>query len=380
MTDVVETACSLIRIPSVNPGYDPASPGEANVASWLLSWAKRHGFAAQAEEVLPNRNNVIISLASTSPGPRLLLNGHTDTVAVDGMTVPPFEARIEHDALWGRGAADMKGPLACMLEAMRVLKDHPERWRGEIVLACVIDEEQGFAGIRAFLESDNAFDFAIVGEPTRFEVVRGCKGCLRFYIRAHGEAAHSSTPEKGRSAITAMARGVLAMEWFFSGHLTKYTHPDLGHSTGSVGLIAGGSGINIVPEFCETQADIRLVPGQSWESTYSSLQATVRSADEDARWEFDPHPLADPPFCLESDLPFVRDVCQATGRTSSRTVSFSCDASKIAAAGIPCVIFGPGDIAKAHTADESIPVRDLHLGVAAYVRIAETLLSPSRNP
>lgn len=374
MDDVVETAGSLIRIPSVNPGYDPSSQGEAEAAAWLLAWAERHDFTVRTAEVLPNRNNVIISLANNTPGPRLLLNGHTDTVAVEEMRVPPFEARVERGRLWGRGAADMKGPLACMLEALRFLKDHPERWSGEIVLACVVDEEFEFAGIRAFLESDRDFDYAIVGEPTRLDVIRGCKGCLRFFVRAHGKSAHSSTPEQGINAISSMARGVLAMEEFFAERLPEHTHPDLGCSTGSVGIIAGGSGVNIVPDLCETRVDIRLVNGCSWESIYTGLQAAVRDAGGGGSWEFDPQPLVDPPFCLPEDHPLVRGVCAATERNSARTVSFSCDASKIAAAGIPCVIFGPGDIAEAHTAEESISIEDLHLGVAAYVRIAETLL------
>ncbi len=371
---VVETAQSLVRIPSVNPGYDPGSSGEAAVVDWLLDWSKQHNFDVREEEVFPNRRNVILRLRNGSDRPHLLLNGHTDTVAVSNMTIQPFGGEVRDGRLWGRGSADMKGPLACMLHTLLVLRDHATRWKGCVTLACVVDEELGFAGIKTFLESEEVFDFAVVGEPTRLEVVRGCKGCLRFSFRAHGKAAHSSTPEKGKSAISAMAGAITALDHFFAKRLAKIRHPDLGPSTGSVGLIHGGSGINIVPDFCEASVDVRLVPGQSWEETYNEIQQAVEATNSAVRWEFDSQPMADPPFCLERDHPTVVRTCAGLGREESQVVNFSCDASKIAATGLPCMVVGPGDIAHAHTATESIAIEDLLQGVEAYTKIAESLL------
>ncbi|HRJ71155.1 MAG TPA: M20 family metallopeptidase [Terrimicrobiaceae bacterium] len=373
---VVETTQALVRIPSVNPGYDPSSHGEAGVTAWLLAWGADHGVESFTQEVFPGRSNVVFRVCNGADGPHLLLNGHTDTVAVDAMTIPPFGGEIRDGRLWGRGASDMKGPLACMLHALLELRENPSLWRGTVTLACVVDEELGFAGIRHFLRTAAGIDSAIVGEPTCFAVVRGCKGCLRFFVRAHGRSAHSSTPEKGVSAISAMARAIAALEAHFAGPLAANHHPSLGRSTGSIGIIRGGSGVNIVPDFCEIQVDIRLVPGQSWERTYDGVRGAVENSSADVRWEFDPSPLADPSFCLAEDHPAVRRVCAAAGRPASQVVNFSCDASKIAAAGIPCVVFGPGDIAHAHTADESIAIEDLARGVAGYVRIAQALLPP----
>jgi len=377
--NIIETAQNLVRIPSVNPGYDPTSSGEFDVAKWLLSWAEEHGFEVETQEVFLGRVNVIIRFRNGSDHPHLLLNGHMDTVAVDGMTIPPFGGEVRDGRLYGRGSTDMKGALACMLHALVALRSDPSRWRGTVTVACVVDEELGFAGIRHFLKVENAFDFAVVGEPTRFEVVRGCKGCLRFFIRGHGKSAHSSTPEKGVSAISAMAQAVTAMDRYFSESLAAIRHDSLGVSTGSVGTIRGGSGVNIVPEFCETSVDIRLVPGQSWEETYGKIKEIISGQSVGVRWEFDTSPLADPPFCLDEEHPMLLAVCAAAGRPSSEVVSYSCDASKIATAGIPCVIFGPGDIAQAHTADESIATEDLHKGVAHYVRIAEALLPAEKG-
>ena len=374
--DVVETTQKLVRIPSVNPGYDPASPAERDVARWLEDWAKAHDFSVEIQEVFAHRPNVIIRFRNEADHPHLLLNGHTDTVAITEMTIPPFAADAREERIWGRGAADMKGPVACMLHALLALREKPAQWRGTITLALVVDEEMGFQGIRDLLKGGEAYDCAIVGEPTRFEVIRGCKGCLRFWVRAHGRAAHSSTPEKGRSAISAMVLAVAALDAFFRERLTKVAHPAFGCSTGSVGLIRGGNGINIVPDFCEISVDIRLVPGQSGEETYREIQRAVTGVADTVRWEFDPQPLIDHPFCLDEENVFVQQVCRAADRTHAGVVHFSCDASKIAKAGIPCLIFGPGDIAQAHTANESIAISDLHRGVEAYVRIAQELLKP----
>lgn len=372
---VIETTQSLVRLASVNPGYDPASRGEVDVADWLLSWAVRHGLEASTQEVFPGRQNVVLRLRN-GVGPHLLLNGHTDTVAIDTMEILPFAAELRAGRVWGRGSADMKGPLACMLHALLELGEARQSWRGTITLACVVDEELGFAGIRHFLAEESGFDFAVVGEPTRFEVVRGCKGCLRFFLRAHGKAAHSSTPERGISAISAMGRAIVRMDSYFLNCLSTVRHADLGPSTGSIGLIRGGSGINIVPEFCEIKVDVRLVPGQSWTDTYTAIQQAVEKDGVGVHWEFDPHPLADMPFCLDKADSVVQSVCAAVGRDHSEVVNFSCDASKIANVGIPCLVFGPGDIAEAHTARESISVEDLDRGVIAYTQIVRGLLPP----
>lgn len=376
MMDVIETTRQLVRIPSVNPDYDPNSRGESGMVDWLRSWAVEHGFEWQVQDVLPGRQNILIHIQNGGEHPHLMLNGHTDTVAVDEMTIPPFEAKLENGRVWGRGTADMKGPVACMLHALLQLREQPDQWKGKITLSLVMDEECHFQGVLALLDHSREYDYAIVGEPTRSEVIRGCKGCLRFWVRAHGLAAHSSTPHKGRNAIRAMARAVVMLEDYFTEVLGNQLHPDFGSSTGSVGLIRGGSGVNIVPDFCEVSVDIRLIPGQDAEGLYQEIQDKMRACDESVGWEFDPLPLIDTPFLLEANHPLVDKTCCAVEVDTSKVVNFSCDASKIAKAGIPCIIFGPGDIAEAHTANESIAVTDLHQGVEDYVRIVRTLLKP----
>ncbi len=380
-TTPLEIAQALVRIPSVNPNYDPASRAEINVASWIQSWGQEHAFETRTRPVIDGRSDVILRFRNDADHPHLLLNGHMDTVGVTGMTISPFDAEVRDGRLWGRGSADMKGPLACMLAAAWRLRQQPAAWRGTLTAGFVVDEEYRFRGIRALMEEIETPDFAVVGEPTSLRVVRGCKGCLRFTIRAHGRAAHSAHPERGRSAIVAMARAILELNSFFVERLSRIRLPDFASSTGSIGLIEGGSGINIVPAECAIQVDLRLLPGQDAVQTHREIETHLRDRMKqlkDIAWSFDPPGLIDPAYEVSADSELVRRACAAMGQTKSDVVFYACDASKIAAKSVPCIIIGPGDIAVAHTADESIAVDELLAGAEAYVRLARTLMPPAR--
>lgn len=378
-TTPIEIAQALVRIPSVNPNYDPASRAEQDIVPWIQSWGQEHGFETRTQPVLDGRSNVILRFRNCADHPHLLLNGHTDTVGVAGMSIPPFAGDVRAGRLWGRGSTDMKGPLACMLAAAWQLRQQLATWRGTLTVGCVVDEEYRFRGILALMEQLDQPDFAVVGEPTSLRVVRGCKGCLRFSIRAHGRAAHSSHPEQGRSAIVAMARAILELNSFFDERLAQIHLPNFGCSTGSIGLIEGGSGINIVPEDCSIQVDVRLLPGQDANKTHREIETTLRAKLKtvmDIEWIFDPPGLVDAGYEIPANHGLVRQACAVVGKGESEVVFYSCDASKIAAKSVPCIILGPGDIAAAHTADESIAVDELEVGAKTYLRLAQTLMPP----
>lgn len=369
-------AQSLIRIPSINPSFDTSSRAEGDVAHWLSQWGESNGFETTLQPVTDKRSNVLITLRNGGDHPHLLLNGHMDTVGVGGMTIDPFAATVTGGRLYGRGATDMKGPLACMLAALVDLRDETSNWSGRITVAAVVDEEFRFIGIKRLLKDNPAIDYAIVGEPTCLEVIRGCKGCLRFQVTTRGRAAHSSRPKEGASAISAMAKVIPALEGFFEHRLGSITEPDFGPSTGSIGLIHGGIGVNIVPDQCEIQVDIRLLPPQDGLSVHREVIDLVKSLllPAGTSCSVSEPLLCDPGFALPNDDRFVSTLVHTLGKDLSGVVSFSCDASKIASAGIPCVILGPGNINAAHTADESIALDDLQNGAVAYARIARALL------
>jgi len=379
-TTALELAQALVRLPSVNPNYDSSSAGEGMVTDWIATWGRANGFSVQRQPVLQGRENVLLQLRNGTDHPHFMLNGHTDTVGVGGMTIAPFGGEVREGRLWGRGTSDMKGPLACMLAAALRLKNTPNSWRGTLTVACMADEEFRFRGVTAMLEQLKPLpDFAVVGEPTRLRVVRGCKGCLRFTIHALGRAAHSSKPHEGRSAVVAMAHAILDLEQHFATRLTQITSPGFGTSTGSIGLISGGTGVNIVPEHCAIQVDIRLLPGQDWRETYREIQARLRERCQqvpEVSWQFDDPSVVDQSFEFSPKHPLVKTASAVLGQPEPDVVFFSCDASKIAARGVPVIVLGPGDIAQAHTVDEHIALGDLEAGTDAYARLAQALMPP----
>ena len=378
----LEIAQALVRLPTVNPDYDPASAGEGPAVAWIENWGRAHGFTVWRQPVLPGRDNIFLQLRNGADHPHFMLNGHTDTVGVGGMTIAPFGGEVRDGRLWGRGASDMKGPLACMLAAALRLQSTPHSWRGTLTIACMADEEFRFRGVTAMLaDTAQQPDFAVVGEPTRLRVVRGCKGCLRFTIHALGRAAHSSKPHEGRSAVVAMAHAILSLERHFTTRLAQITAPGFGTSTGSIGLISGGTGVNIVPEHCAIQVDIRLLPGQDWQATYAEISQLadewLAHGPDGIQFQFDPPSVVDPSFELPAEHPLVKTACAVRGQPEPDVVFFSCDASKMAAHGVPVIVLGPGDIAQAHTVDEFIALTDLDAGTDAYEQLARALMPAS---
>ncbi len=170
----LEIAKELVRLPSVNPLHDAASAGEGAVVDWLENWGQSHTLQTLREPALPGRDNISFTIKN-GDGPHLLLNGHTDTVSVTGMSIKPFSGEVRDERLWGRGSTDMKGPLACMLAGLLELRAR-EDWHGTVTVGCVVDEETEFQGIVKLIEDHEPWDFAVVGEPTDLRVVRGCKG------------------------------------------------------------------------------------------------------------------------------------------------------------------------------------------------------------
>ena len=140
---VTEIAQALVRIPSVNPAYDPDSPGECAVVDWLENWGREQGLELLRQPCLENRDNLSFTIRN-GEGPHLLFNGHTDTVSVAGMTIEPSSGEIHDGCLWGRGATDMKGPLAAMLAAMLRLRESKD-WTGSLTVGCVVDEEYKYS-------------------------------------------------------------------------------------------------------------------------------------------------------------------------------------------------------------------------------------------
>jgi acetylornithine deacetylase/succinyl-diaminopimelate desuccinylase-like protein len=360
----------LIALPSVNPAFVPAHDpraGEGRVADFLATSAARLGLSVDRQPVLPGRDNVLARLTPAGPvRRRIVLAPHMDTVGVtDDAQLRPV---LQHGRLHGRGACDTKGSLAAMLCALAHLaRSGPRPQHTEIVLAALVDEENAQSGSHALARSGLRADLAIVGEPTRLKVVTAHKGDLWLRFETRGRAAHGATPHLGRNAVHEMARVAHLLETDYARQLRRRRHPLLGSGTINVGVLRGGVQPNIVPDRCELLADRRTLPGETEAGVRREITALLRRHGLKAT-------LADsrgnPCHPLETDprLPLVRQFLRAAGQRAPVGVHFFCDAAVLAAGGIPSVVFGPGNIAQAHTADEWIAVRELEAATALLAR------------
>jgi acetylornithine deacetylase/succinyl-diaminopimelate desuccinylase-like protein len=369
MTHVEDIASALVRIPSVNPdGGDPGTlhTGEAGCAEWVAAYLRGCGAEVSLQEVLPGRPNVVARFPSfQKDAPRLLFAPHLDTVSVAGMTIDPFGGEIRDGRLWGRGATDTKGPMAAMLWALREAKDLLPALPYEIWFAGLVGEEAGQHGAKA-LAARERFDFVLAGEPTTLDAVHAHKGSCWLQIRARGRAVHASRPEVGENAIYKITAAIDCLRREVAPVLAEKTDPVLGSSTLSVGTIAGGSKVNIVPDSCECAVDIRLVPGVDPTFIPGLLESRVPGLDIQLR--------RSEPLWTDPSHPFIKKL----GALGSRPVGapWFCDAAVFAAAGCPAIAIGPGSIDQAHTADESIAIDDLRRGGEFFLAFLESLARP----
>jgi len=371
MSDTYKLLCELIALPSVNPAFLPpgdAWAGEERVADYVAVMAARAGLEIELQKVLPGRMNLIAHLRPAARATKtILLAPHLDTVppADESQFVP----RKEGDRLYGRGACDTKGSVAAMLSAVIAVANSKRRPREtEIIFVGTVDEESGQAGSRALARSHLKADLAIVGEPTSHQIVTAHKGNIWLQIETRGKSAHGSRPELGRNAIHAMARIVDALETEYAAMLRKRRrHPLLGHATINVGTIRGGMQPNIVPDSCTIAIDRRTLPGE----TDAGVKREIHSFLAGRKFQVTSSTGRQSPCApMETDtrLPLVRQFLRSIGQRKPVGVNYFCDAAILAAGGIPSVVFGPGDIAHAHTPDEWISLRSLERATDMLVR------------
>jgi len=374
MTRTEKLLAELIALPSVNPAFLPARhpcAGEKRVADFLASVAAKAGLEVEFQKVAPGRANVIARLPPPGKIRRtILLAPHLDTVGADGTRFIP---QRKNGRLHGRGACDTKGSVAAMLTALcelASLKSRPKET--EIVFAGLVDEENAQAGSRALAASGFKADLAIVGEPTRLQVITAHKGSLWLQLETHGKAAHGATPQLGRNAIHEMARIVDLLETDYAARLRKRKHPLLGAATVNVGTICGGTQPNIVPDGCAIMIDRRTLPGETEAGVRREITARLRAKKLSAT--ISSTKLA-PALPLETDLklPLVRQFMRGIGQTRPTGVHFFCDAAVLSQGGIPSVVFGPGDIAQAHTTDEWISLAALERGKDLILKFLKSL-------
>jgi acetylornithine deacetylase/succinyl-diaminopimelate desuccinylase-like protein len=375
MTRTEKLLAEIIALPSVNPAFlPPRHPhaGEKRVADFLATVAARAGLEVEFQKVLPNRSNVFARLLPRNKiRQTILLAPHLDTVGADGTKFIP---QRKNGRLYGRGACDTKGSVAAMLTALCELAESKSRpLETEIIFAGLIDEEHAQAGSHALAKSKFKADLAIVGEFTKLQVVTAHKGSLWLELETRGVAAHGATPQFGKNAIHEMARIVDCLQTVYAADLKRRRrHPLLGLPTVSVGMICGGTQANIVPDHCTITIDRRTLPGETEAGVKREIQKFLRSKHFSAI--ITDTKLA-PALPLETNhkLPLVRQFMKCVGQTRPLGVHFFCDAAILSEAGIPSIVFGPGDAAQAHTADEWISLAELERGKNLLLKFLKSL-------
>lgn len=363
----------LVAIDSVNPSLVDGGAGEAAVAAAIAEACRQAGLDVTLAEAAPGRPNVVAVLEGRAPGRTLMLCGHTDTVGVAGMDAP--FTPVERDGrLYGRGAQDMKGGLAAMIDAARRIAAEGGLERGRLVLACVADEEHESVGAEALVRDWRA-EACVVTEPTDLAIGVAHKGFAWLEVQTGGVPAHGSRPREGRDAILRMGR-VLAALASLDADLQRGTqHPRLGAASLHASIIEGGREWSTYPDRAVLRYERRTLPSEpaAW---------PLREAEG----VLDAVRRIDPEFEGEARLIFQRDAyeideraeivqalaasCRALGREAPFTgTTFWSDAQVTGGAGIPSVVFGPGGaglhgVEEYVLVDEVIACRDVLVDLA----------------
>lgn len=358
----------LVAANSENP------PGkEAEAGKVLREHVEEHGLFCT--RVGPeDRPNLVISTGTTGNA-ELVLHGHLDTVPAgprDSWSHEPFECERVGDRLYGRGTCDMKGPLAALTETMIAYAG--ERHGRPLLMLATSDEESGCSGAEEVAASGrlNGVSYGICAEPTSLEILVGEKGMLWVRVAAEGKSAHGSRPHEGINAIE------LCMEALKT--LTKrsyaFEHDALmGTPTINVGVIKGGIKINVVPDRCEALVDMRLVKGQTIQSSIDQMKNRLRAAGLSERVKVEyVHGL--PAVITPIDAKIVSTTREAVEKVTGQSqhlhaATYGTDCSVLQPKiGILNVICGPGSIEQAHQPDEYISVEQLISSVDVYLHVA----------
>jgi acetylornithine deacetylase/succinyl-diaminopimelate desuccinylase-like protein len=364
---VVELLQDLVAIPSVNPHGDPGTEhtGEQAIAEYVADFLRRCPAEVELREVVPGRPNVIARFLSPQTRARLAFAPHLDTVSVAGMSISPFDPKLQDGKIFGRGATDTKGPMAAALWALQEWALSAGRARSSIEWSFLglMNEEAGGTGAQAVVDDHFESDLILVLEPTDLAVITVQKGALWLDISTPGRACHGSTPELGSNAIEAMSEVLAVLRTEVIPRLAQDFTPALGRTTLNVGTISGGSKINVVPDQCRIEVDCRYLPSRELAEVQGLIEESIRRVVPEA--QFRVQRWARPLYTPEQ-LPWVRRLCAESKGTASSP--WSSDAGVLSTPHSPSICIGPGHIAQAHTADEFISVADLENGTAFFRR------------
>ncbi|WP_137284697.1 M20 family metallopeptidase [Halorussus salinisoli] len=380
---LADLAAELVRIPTENP-----PGGERPCAEFVVEWFTERDIDARlVEKPDADRAQAVAEVGEREDGPTLVLNGHLDVVPAgdpDQWSHDPFAGTVEDGRLYGRGSADMKTNIALAMLTLRDLA--PEIKDGDLdgrlVFHGAMGEETGDPGTRTLVEEGYGGDYAVVLEPTDFRVGTSAKGVVTYRVGVSGSASHASRPDQGTNAIDA-ARPVLAAIDEYDDRVRGRVDPLVGRAYANVTEFEAGTDSNmaVLPGRAEFLLDRRILPDETLGEVEAEIQDLLADVEREAGVETDltlvqhyasagiasDHALAAQFRDLSAEL---ADAPEAPWGLEAAT-----DAREFVAVGTPAVIWGPGELAQAHTADECIDLGDAALGLTILKRAARRLLS-----
>jgi acetylornithine deacetylase len=311
-------------------------------------------------------------------GPSLILNGHVDVVPageLERWTVPPFIATRRDDRIYGRGSVDMKGGLCCAIEAVRAIQRAGITLDGSVLIQPVVGEEDGGLGTLAAILRGHRADAAIVLEPTEMALAPAQAGALSFRITVPGLAAHGALRNEGVDPMDYFERIHQALRALEAERNRRLAHPlfvDYAIPFAiCVGKVQAGIWASTVAEALVLEGRYGVAIGENLDRARGELEAAIAAAALGNEWLQSHPPQVEwwgarfEPAAIPADHALVRMLgtafAEANGQSASvRGMPYGADMHLlINQAGIPAVLFGPGDVRMAHAPDEYVPIRDL---------------------
>ncbi len=379
--ELAELTSRFIKIPS----HWDVPDKEVEMVKAVAAFLDSENIPYELNHVEGERYNIIACLKGTGGGSSLSLAGHLDTVPPYDMKVDPFGGKIEEDRVWGRGTVDMKGADACMLLTLAAFKRAGVELAGDLYFAGVLAEETNSDGAESLIESGYRTDGVIIGEPSGIQYSIGHRGLEWIEVEFFGKTAHGGVPEEGVNAILQATRFISRVQEKIVPMLKERYHPHMGPSVMNFGKIEGGLQPSTVAGSCTLQLDRRYLP---WESV-ASLMKEYQDVIDDLSAE-------DPTFKAElrlldigimnkyehvaletsPDEPIVDAIKYALEEVHKKPAGLSTkhgwtDAALFRHYGnMPTVVYGPGDLVRAHGPEEYITFKELEDGFRTYLLAA----------
>ena len=371
MVDVLQ---KLVQIDSRNPSLTPGSPGEAEIGAYIAGLMREMGLAVTVHDLGDNRVNVVAILPGTGGGKTLMLNGHIDTVGVEGMA-EPFSGAIRDGKLYGRGSFDMLGDVAAQIAMTKALVDGGVQLAGDLIVTFVADEEFASIGTEDIVRHYSA-DAAIVTEPTGFGIVTAHRGFVWFEVEVRGVAAHGSQYTIGVDANMRMGRFLAELDKLEQELRTRPAHPLVGTPSLHAAQLNGGTEWSAYADRCVLRVERRLNPGETVEGSSAELQAIIDKLHiKDETFDATLKTIfARMPYETSADSPFVTlvgdIVTEARGEPSKLIGAMGwTDAAVLARAGIESILLGcKGD--GAHAVEEWVDLESVEAFANILIEIA----------